>query len=207
MRYKLSFSAGSLLVSESVRTAQLYRENGDWDTAKRVVHEENAIQKVRSASVTRMLREIRYRLSALTSKQLDVLIESDGRDQTSMLYLAVCKYYQFLRDFVVDVVRTKVLTFDNLLTHADYGRFIDSKSTEHHELLDLSPSSAAKLRQVTWRILAEVHLLDSTRSGVITPFIPSPTVIRAVVADDREWLKVFLMSDTDIAKQEPAHAS
>ena len=206
MRYKLSFSAGSLLVSESVRTARLYREIGDWDTVKRVVHAENVIQKVRSTSVSRMLREIRCRLSALTPEQLDALSELDRKDQTGVLYLAVCKYYQFLRDFVVDVVRTKVLTFDNLLTHADYDRFIDSKATEHRELLDLSPSSAAKLRQVTWRILAEAHLLESTRSGVITPFIPSPAVMQAVVHDDREWLKVFLMSDTDIARQEPAHA-
>ena len=206
MRYKLSFSAGSLLVPESVRTARLYRESKNWDTVKRVVHEENAIQKVRSASVTRMLREIQHRLSTLTSEQLDILVESDGRDQSSMLYLAVCKYYQFLRDFVVDVVRTKVLTFDNILTRPDYERFIDGKSTEHHELTELSPTSAAKLRQVTWRILAEAHLLDSTRSGVITPFIPSPTVIRAVVTDDSEWLKVFLMSDTDVAKQELTNA-
>lgn len=206
MRYKLSFSAGSLLVSESVRTARLYREAGDWDTVKRVVHEENAIQKVRTASVTRMLREIRHRLSALTPEELDTLIESDGRDQTSILYLAACKYYRFLRDFVVDVVRTKVLMFDNVLTHIDYERFIDGKSTDHNELVDLSATSTAKLRQVTWRILSEAHLLASTRTGVITPFIPSPKIIHAVIADDREWLKVFLMSDADIAKQEPAHA-
>ncbi len=206
MRYKLSFSAGSLLASESVRIAGIYREEKDWEEVKQIVLADNAIQKVRATSVTRMLREIRQRLTTLTSEQFALLVDSDPRDQIQVLYLAACKYYRYLRDFVVEVVRNKVLTFDTILTHADYDRFFDAKSAEHDELLSLSDSSAAKLRQVIWRILAEAQILDSTRTGIITPFMPSPAVVQAVLSDDREWLKVFLMSDADIASQELAHA-
>lgn len=205
MKYKLSFSAGSLLLSESVRIAQVYSDVGDWDEVKQVVLADNLMQKIRSTSTTRMLREIRYRLSSLTQRQLQLLISSEGRDQTSVLYLAICKSYELVRDFVVEVVRPKVLTFDNLLSQNDYARFIDNKSIEHPELLELSDSSANKLRQVIWRILAEAQLLDSTKSGVIIPFIPTPVVLEAVIEDSPEWLKVFLMSDTDIALEASAH--
>ena len=200
MKYKLSFSSGGLLIPESIKVMEVYGRLGDWDKVREECLDHNLLQKQTLASSQRMLREIRFRLSGLTDQERAFLLSSGYEDQTHLLYLGVCKYYKFIRDFILEVIRNKILTFDTILSRVDYDRFVDYKMESHPELAALSESSSIKLRTVIWRMLGEVGLLESTKTGIIIPFMLSEELIRVIVDDNPEWLKVFLLSDRDIER-------
>jgi len=160
----------------------------------------NLLQKQTAASSKRMLREIRFRLSGLTDQQRALLLSSGYEDQVRILYLGVCKYYKFIRDFILEIIRNKVLTFDTILSRVDYDRFVDYKMESHPELAAISESSGIKLRTVIWRMLGEVGLLESTQTGIIIPFMLSEELVKVIVDDNPEWLKVFLLPDRDIER-------
>ena len=173
MKYKLSFSSGALLIPESIKVMKLYARLGDWAQVKEQCLAKNLLQKQTVSSSKRMLSEIKFRLSRLTDQQKALLLSAGYEDQTRLLYIGVCKYYKFIRDFILEIIRNKVLTFNTILSRADYDRFVDYKLDSHPELANLTDKSSAKLRQVVWLMLAEVGLLKSTRTGIIIPFMLS----------------------------------
>ena len=68
----------------------------------------------------------------------------------------------------------------------------------HQELEKFSDSTLKKAKQVMFRILEQAEIIDNVKDRTIQPQILQPDVIRAVVKDDRSWLKIFLISDKDI---------
>jgi hypothetical protein len=198
-KYRMSFVTGALFLAESRRVAEVWRELSDWKQVRSEIFAQNTMQKRTAASQSRVFREIRPRLSTLTPIQLDLLISGDYQEQRQMTYLAICKLYDFVREFVIEVVREKSSLLDYQLAPADFDRFVEFRMDGHAELASLSEKSQAKARQVLFRILAESGCLESTRSLIVTPPIVGPSVVRATVADDWQLLKVFLMSDTDIS--------
>jgi hypothetical protein len=201
-QYQMSFVTGSLFLVESRRVAEVWRESRDWEVARERVLGDNLLQKRTAASSSRVFREIRHRLSCLTARELDLLVDGDFQEQRQMTYLATCKFYAFVREFVIEVVREKVLLLDCQLASADFNRFVEYKSIEHPELDGLSEKSLAKSRQVVFRILTEAGCLESTKTLLITPPLLSRPVIDAVADDDALLLKVFLMSDRDTQLRE-----
>ena len=188
------------MIPESIKVMELYARLGDWGEAKKECLANNLLQKQTVASSKRMFSEIKFRLSRLTDQQRAFLLSAGYEDQTRILYLGVCKYYRFIRDFILEIIRNKVLTFDTILSRVDYDRFMDYKMESHPELAALTESSSIKLRTVIWRMLAEAGLLESTRTGIIIPFMLSEELVKVIVNDNPEWLKVFLLPDRDIER-------
>lgn len=152
----------------------------------------------KAKTVGTQFREIRLRVETLTPKQLEILAYGDQVAQRQVAFLAVCKVYSFIRDFVVEVLREKALVYNYQITEGEYISFFRKKREFHPELDELTETTISKIRQVTFKILEQASLIDSTRSKRINPLILDAKVIRAVVEDDPEWLKVYLLSDLDI---------
>lgn len=153
---------------------------------------------VKNRTTDREFREIRKRLEKLNPDQKNILIHGDLNSQKQIAFLAVCKHYEFIRDFTIEIIRDKVLVFNYQLHESDYNSFIKSKVSLHPELEAFSESTRKKAKQVMYRILEQAGIINNSVEKTIQPQILQQDVIRAIVTDDPAWLKIFMMPDRDI---------
>jgi hypothetical protein len=146
----------------------------------------------------KILNECKLRISTLTDKQHEILIAGDVQSQKQIVFLAVCKRFLFIRDFVVEVVREKFLLFDLHLTDGDFLSFLRRKAELHNEIDNLTDITLKKIKQVTFKILEQSGLIDSVEQKNILPQILESKVIHAILEDNSTWLKLFLITDAEI---------
>lgn len=189
--YEFSFTASSLRLNEMILVAKASLSNQEFDYV-------NILGKGKAATGKRHYFEIKKRLSHLTTKQLELFVDSDYTIQKQIAFLAVCKTYGFIRDFVVDVMREKYLLFDYTISEGDYIGFYRRTNELHTEMDKFSEQTIKKLRQVTFKILEQSGLIDSVQKKEIIPQIIDSKVSKVILEDHSEWLKIFLLSDMDI---------
>jgi len=172
--YRLSFTFGGLLIPESVEIAERYLVNGDWNKTKEEALNNEILKKTRRSSRFRYFREIRERLKLAHNWELELIVHADLSIQQLVLFLIVCRYYRFIREFFVEVVYEKLRMNDFILMDYDYPTFFERKVDKHPEIRDLSDTTKQKIQQVTIRILREAGLLKKTIDGLILqrPYVP-----------------------------------
>lgn len=190
-RYNFGFTAASLRLSDFVMVAQLIRDGQSIDHV-------NLLGAGKSTTGSRMIIEYKKRLSTLTKEQLDILVDGILPSQKQIAFLAICKTNTFIRDFTVEVVREKMLLFDYVVTDGEFIAFVRRKMDSHPELEEISDNTSYKIRQVTFKILEQAGIIDSIKSRTIQPQLIDANVVKAIVKDNKEWLKVLLLSDLDI---------
>jgi len=194
----MSFTAGALLHPESIRVAQEYAQAEDWAVARRSTLEGNLLQARSSRTADRLLGEITARLQTLTATQFEVLCHGTIDDQIQVLWLSVCKRYQFIRDFAIEVVRERYLLLGDAITRSDYERFFTAKAAWHPKLEGFGEATRDKLRQNLFKMLREAGFL-SNDGHVIGAFLSSG-VVREVVAEDPSNLMVFPVREEDVER-------
>jgi len=154
--------------------------------------------KGKAATGIRFNREFLKRIGKLTDSQVALLAKGDLVSQKQMAFLAVCKSYGFLRDFVVEVLREKYLLFDHEFNDGEYISFFRRKIDLHPDMEDLTETTQKKIRQVSYKILEQAGIIENVKSKIIQPQLLDNKVTSALVSDDPNWLKIFLISDMDI---------
>lgn len=192
-KYSFSFTATSLRTKEFVELAK-------WDDLTQTKELEIQIGNGKESTGRRMLAEFKRWIEALTSEQIEVLKNGTFKEQNQIAFLAVCKTYDFIKEFVIEVVRDKYLLFDYEITDGDYLSFFRSKSYQYEELEDLTDLTQAKIKQVIFRMLEQAGIIDTVRSRMIQPQIVEESVLRAILSENKEFLKFFLFSEMDINK-------
>ena len=110
--YKMSFSTGGLFLNESLEVARLHEDGEAWEDTILRAMEEGTTSLPKSASNRRSLREISNRLLTLTDEERAYLVEeADRSEQQAMLWIATCRAYRFVREFAVEVVRERYLSY------------------------------------------------------------------------------------------------
>ncbi|NOY07629.1 MAG: DUF1819 family protein [Spirochaetes bacterium] len=200
-KYKLSFTFGGLLLPETKIIAGEYLKTSNWDEVRIKALEENILQKTRKSSRYRYFREIRDRLNNAYAWELEILGNEIDQNIYSLVNLTVVsRYYRFVRDFIIEVIRYKTEGNDFTLTDYDYEAFLEAKSQYHPEILDLSESTRNKIRQVVIRMLKETGILTVRgREKIITkPFIPDVLAKRYAEAGTAENMMILLLPDREI---------
>ena len=195
-KYRISFTSGSLYHNESVQLAELYRGLGDWKTTRSEALLRNLLQARTERTAKTVCREIIDRLKTLSKAELDFLIDSGHKDQAHILWLAVCRLYQFVADFAMEVVGERFLSMKIDLTFEDFDAFFNRKSEWHDELDQASPSTRDKLRQVTFRMLREAELV--TKGKTINTVILSPKLVGLIGQNNPDEFLYFPVFESDI---------
>lgn len=190
-RYKFSFTSSSLKVKELVLLADA--EINGWE-----VNITEILGGGKSATAIRHFRELNKRLGNLTDKQKKLLVEGDFNTQKQISFLAVCKTYHYVRDFVVEVLREKILVFDFHITDGNYVSFFRRKSDEHDEINGLTDKTQDKIKQVIFRMLEQADFIDSVKNKILQPQFISSQASKVVYEDDPNLLKIFFKSDLEI---------
>lgn len=195
-RYIMSFSTGSLFHRESVILAELYLDLGDWHSVRDKVISENVLQARTLKTLRLVCGEILSRLRTMNPSELEFLVAGSRQEQSYLLWLAVCRRYQFIADFAVEVLRERFITLKHDLTLDDYDSFFNRKSEWHMELDAITQSTRGKLRQVLFRMLRETDFL--TTSNLIHAAILGPKLLELIRQHDRRELMYFPLFESDV---------
>jgi hypothetical protein len=188
-RLSMSFTTGTLLYHEAMTVVKLYDELRDWPQVRVRVIKNNLLQMRTLNASKRIYHEVAGRLQLLTGDQLTLLCNGSRAEQYALLWLAVCKRYEFIRLFAVQVLREKYLRLDLQMTHEDYDIFFNQMAEWHPEVDAVAPSTRAKQRQVVFKMMREADLLSS--EGEILPAMLSSRFVEVVTADVPEYLTIF----------------
>lgn len=164
-KYNLSFTAGGVLHAESMSVIEHYLRSKNWLDVRQAVSDSNILAVRTPSSGKRLIREIELRLSWLDDSDLELIKDLiSPTEQKQALWLCICKTYQFIADFMREIVSDKIYALDYSLTYDDYDRFYNAKSQWNEELDNLSPSTQKKIRQVLFRMLKEMDILSDQNS-------------------------------------------
>lgn len=178
------------MIPEFIRVAQLVYDGQDPEDLN-----EDVLGREKGATNKRQLQELRKRLKSLTALQLEVLSEGSLDEQKQITHLALCKTYGIYRDFVTEVINRKIQVYDHQLIELDMNSFISKKKMDHPELEALAETTEKKVRQVIYRMLQQVGIIDSvSNSSILIPNL-SARVKQVIINDDPNWLKCFLQNN------------
>lgn len=194
--YNFSFTAGGLLVPESIRVAECFVRHSDWTRTMAEISDDNLLQSRTRSTGERKLREIQPRLKTLTAPEIDLLVQGSPSEQLAVLWLATCKRYAFLSDFASQIVRQLYLSMQYQVTHLHVSDFLESQAVWHAEIEKLTQTTKSKVCTVTMRMLRESEL--TTEGGMIRPAVVTPELAAAISADDRNWFAIYPIADRDI---------
>lgn len=192
-KYSFSFTTASLMINGMVQIAESKRNNSDFNYIE-------IFGNGKSATGKKYYAELNKRLKNLTSDEIDLLINGDLPTQKQICFLAVCKTYGFISDFTIEVLRNKLLVFDYEITDGDYLSFFRGKMQEHEELEKLTEQTQQKIKGVIFKIYEQSGIIDHVKTKIIQPQFVDSKVLETIRKDNPNWLKIFLISDTDIKR-------
>lgn len=188
--YKMSFSSGGLFLNESVVVAKLHRAGESWTSTLDRALEEGATALPKAASNRRTLREIINRLLTLKDDEVQFLTDEAGRqEQQYLLWLATCRAYRFVREFAVEVVCDRFLSYHLDLPLESFDIFFEAKADWDDGLASISNSTRNKLRQILFRMMREASIL-SEENRIQSTYL-SPSLQRMIGDKNPEGLAVF----------------
>ncbi len=196
-KYSLSFTACSLRLNSFTR---LIKDVGavEHQISMNYVNAEVLLNKGNEGSSKRELSELIKRYNNLTLNQKQLFLNSGLDERKQLAFLATCKTYQLLSDFVLEVLREKVLVYNHDILEGELLTFYNRKAELHPELEDFADSTRKKAFQHVWKILEEADMIHSTTTKTIKQPWLSEQMIRVVAEDKPENLKLFLLTDTDL---------
>lgn len=192
VKYNLSFTTGSLFYRESVIAAEIFFKSNDWTKCRDLMITDNLIQAKTMTSNKKITYEVISRLKNLNIRQIEIIVKGTKHEQLTMIWIAICKKYLFIRDFAVEVVREKFLNFDNLLTENDYNIFFNSKVEWHEELEKTTKLTQMKAKQVLFRMLREAGIIE--KNNLIIPIIFSKEILSEILSDTTINPSIFPIS-------------
>lgn len=197
-KYRLSFTGASAVIELTRKVAEHYLITNDWQKTKEIILRDNLLLKRKANTLDRELREIIHRLKTLSDEEIDLIVVGTNDETQAMVSIGMFNTYSFISDFVREVVRSKYLLYERILTDSDYNKFYSLKSISHPELEKLAESTRKKLCQVMWKILEQLGFLDSSKSKkLIKPYL-SEKSLEIILNRNKNLLGLFLFSDFEI---------
>lgn len=193
-RYRLSFTAGGLLVREGGVAAPLYRKLGDRSKVRAAIESENLLQARTVSSGHRLAREVVQRLAELTDDEIDLLADATSVERGHLMWAAACRRYSLLGEFAEEVLRERFLLLAPTLDHSDFDSFVRTKAMWHEELAELKESTYRKLRSNVFLMLHEAGLLSD--HGHITPTVLTDRLAAALANRTNSDVRFFPTKDS-----------
>ncbi len=191
-KYILSFTAASALLYENITIAKQQVIHKDWAKTRKVVLEENLLMKDKQATALRQYKEIELRMKTLSDSQVARIATGDMDEVKIMVWLSVLNTYEFFKDISLECVYESYFFGGKTITNSDYYAFWESKKIQYPEIEKISDATAAKIKQVAFKIMEQVGIIDSVKTRNITVPLMSVELENEIKEDSPEILKMFL---------------
>lgn len=174
--YNAQISAGSLLIPESRRIAQVLLSDPSGDEWLREIERNNVLQK-KPRTALRQAQLIRNRLETLDKEGWTFIASGEVELVAQTLFASAIRHSQLLADFMRDVYWTDIRKLEVSLSANQWQDFLAECAHRDESVNGWALSTRAKLFEVIVRILAEAKYLDSTRRKKLTPPMLHPTLV------------------------------
>jgi hypothetical protein len=171
-KYSLSFTTGAALIQDSLDIAKLYLKEGDWTKVRETVLRDNTLQARTQSTLKKIYGEISRRLVHLSDEEVQLLADGDETQKRQWVWLAICRQYQFIYDFAVEVLVNNYNRSQYPLSHDDYDAFYHQKAEWHSNLDKASSATQSKARQVLFKMLRECGLINEQDEIVVQRLSP-----------------------------------
>lgn len=165
-KYRLSFSAASLALAESIKVAEVYDQVKNWIETREILIQNNILQSRTISRGKRLAHELITRLSNFSDDQVSAFLDCDLDEQKLLLWFILCKTYPYIGEFAVDVLHQKFLVFDMVFNDYDYNAFFLTKLDEHEELERITESTRKKMQSTILLMMRQADLL-TTQNQII----------------------------------------
>ncbi len=189
-KYLLSFTAATVLAIDMRTLAKDYLEHPNWSDVLLHVKKDNILQRRTVSTSSRIASELIVRIQRLTMEALEYLVTSDVESCKMLSWVSICRTYDFIRDFMAEVVREHYLVGTTEVTYTDYTTFISMKSAFHLELNTVTEATLKKLRQVLFRMMKEAGIIDQKKR--IIPTIMPPALQNLLPQEDYLCFPMFV---------------
>ena len=190
--YDSDLIGGSLLVRESRLIAELLMANTDDADWKQAIQVENRLQKRSPATAKRQANALRKRLERLDQPFWRALRDGDDELATQVAFVAALERNLLLVEFVETVVQDAFTLRAENLAQYQWSDFLEDRSHRDPAIADWTEASKRKMGQVVFRMLAEVGLLQSTRSLRLQHMLVRPEVNVLLEDSRRDRIKACL---------------
>ena len=185
--YNGEIVAGSLLVKESREIAELLLRGLNEKEFYKEVLISNVLQKRSPASAKRQAKLLRNRLLPLHHDFWGMIREGSHEQSTQVLLAASIVHSHLLGDFINQVIRLHIKTFQKKVSYRDWDSFFEECKQRDASVAAWTESTTKKIRQVVFRILAEAKIIDSTRNMALIPFSLLPEVKELLVRHEESY--------------------
>lgn len=177
-RYNAEISAGSLMLFESKRIAQLLLSSPDTQAWVDAIEKQNILQKKTIATARRQATLIRKRLDTLEPLAWQMIASRESEVVNQLLLAAAVKHSQLLGDFMKLVYALRQRKLELALSVCDWEDFLIECAHHDPAVAQWSESTKLKLFQVVVRMLVESKFLEGSKSLKLTPPSLHPDVWR-----------------------------
>jgi len=186
-RYNAEIVAGALMLAESRQIARRLLDGVADSEFKKLLVEENILQKRSPSTALRQAALIKKRLQLVNGELLRVI--ADGTREVAMqaLLAAAIKHNKLLGDFMLRVVKEYWLAYEKQLKRSDWPRFLEECQHIDPTVLTWSKATRQKIGQVVVRCLIEAQYVDSARSLQITPVHIYGEVLNYLRRNDEQY--------------------
>ena len=188
MHYKANITAGALFVPESRKIAVLMLREASLDEWKRVIQDQNVLQRLSPASSIRIANFIRARLRLMTPNLWNLIKDGDSITATQACLAAAIKHCRILGDYLDIVVREQFNKLEDRLTPRLWEDFVLGCRQRDSEMDEFPPSTAKKMRANVHRILNEAGYLRGGRKWFLQKVDILPEILSCLKDNDEEYV-------------------
>ncbi len=171
---------------ECVTIAHSYLELGDWKTVRAVINDDDILMIRSLSSRKRIGLELCKRLQTLTTNELESLASCDDSvSEATLCWIAICRTYEFIRDFLDDVVSVRWAEGLGNVTQGAYESFFADSTGVHPELDSLAEGTRTRLRNQLFQMLREAGITDSKDD--LVPYLVPFSLMGHIAHEERRF--------------------
>ena len=189
-RYIFSFTSGTLMPAEMLLLASEFIRVKKWDEVQRKCAK-GALLTFRTQVTCRKYGALLIsRLKEFSLVELDYFVKADPDEAKMLCWVAICRRYIFIRDFMAEVVRERYLCGMKEITYSDYASFFNDKAQFHPEMESLSDQTQGKIRQMVFKMMTEAGIIEN--KTLIVPTVMPPKLLEILPCEDYLCFPMFV---------------
>jgi len=186
--YLGDLNGGSLLINETRTIAEILQDKLSEEEWKRLIINENVLQKKSSQTAIRFARVVRNRLEAMGAGFTSKLLEVHQRAYIQLLMAAFMVQSPVIIDFMRECLEEARRTYKPNITTDAWERFIDDRARVIPELASYSESTMNKMGRNVIKSLVDTGYLSSSRQRKIQAVYLLPEVKEILIQLKKEDL-------------------
>lgn len=186
--YSANYAKASLKVPESRIIAGLLLDHVDEATWLQAVTVDNVLQKRSPLTARSFAQLIRDRLRTANADLWRLVRDGSPTVATQAVLATAIKHSRLLGDFLDLAVRDQLRQFKATIADPVWGDFIAGCISRDARVATWTPPVVAKLRQNTFRILAEAGYVEDTRGLRLQRVTVVPEVARYLAEENEQYV-------------------